>query len=69
MLTVSPYNKWPLRVKLYAPEVIKLWEKLGSEAPPLPRGFSHTVELEGVDGKSGLVDGGRVGPIDVTDSK
>ncbi|KAG8890805.1 Slx4p interacting protein [Tulasnella sp. 332] len=69
MLTISPYNKWPLRVKLYAPEVMKLWNELNVAAPPLPRGFSTSIELEGVDGKSGAEGSGRIGPIDVTDSQ
>lgn len=69
MLTVSPYNKWPLRVKLYAKEVVKVWDQIDPLAPPLPPGYSHTVELEGVDGKSGVTGRGRTGPIDVTDSE
>lgn len=69
MLTISPYNKWPLRVKLYAPEVAKLWNDLDDTAPPLPRGFLSLTELEGVDGKSGAEGSGRTGPIDVTDGE
>ncbi|KAG9039258.1 Slx4p interacting protein [Tulasnella sp. JGI-2019a] len=69
MLTISPYNKWPLRVKLYAPEAVMLWDSLDSVSPPLPRGFSKSIELEGVDGKSGATGSGRIGPIDITDSQ
>lgn len=69
MLSTSPYNTWPLRVKLYTPEVAKVWETLESEGPPLSRGFEMTLEFEGVDAKSGLPGSGRTGPIDVMDSK
>lgn len=69
MLTVSPYNTWPLRVKFYAKEVVKLWDQIDTLYPALPPGYSQTVELEGIDGKSGEVGRGRTGPIDVTDSK
>ena len=36
---------------------------------PLPSGMTFTEEYEGVDGKSGLLGSGRIGPIDVTDGK
>ena len=36
---------------------------------PLPPGFTCTLELEGVDGKSGHVGSGRQGPISVDDGK
>lgn len=38
-------------------------------ASSLPPGFTCTVELEGVDGKSGRAGSGRQGPISVTDGK
>jgi hypothetical protein len=42
----------------------------GSEDDGFPKAFTCSVELEGVDGKSGHVLGsGRVGPVDETDSK
>lgn len=68
MLTVSPYNKWPLRVKLYSKEAARFWEQVNATAPPLPQGYSETTEYEGVDGKTGCKGSERTGPIDVTDS-
>ena len=38
-------------------------------ASPLPPGFTCTLELEGVDGKSGHPGSGRQGPISVNDGK
>jgi structure-specific endonuclease subunit SLX1 len=67
MLTVPPWNTWPLRVKLYSPEAVKLWNEADAISPPLPRGFTLRIELEGVDGKSGMLGSGRTGPIEVTD--
>jgi len=36
---------------------------------PLPTGFTCTLELKGVDGKSGHVGSGRRGPISVNNGK
>jgi len=69
MLTLSPWNAWPLRVRLYTSEALKLWNESDQSSPPLPLGFTHTVELEGVDGKSGEMGSGRSGPIEVTDGE
>ncbi|KAG9045538.1 Slx4p interacting protein [Tulasnella sp. UAMH 9824] len=68
MLSVPPYNTWPLRVKIYSKEVSRLWEKLTGDSSSLPKGVEVFHEMEGVDGKSGLVGSGRTGPIDVTDT-
>lgn len=67
MLSVPPYNTWPLRIKIYSKEVARLWEKLAGNSSSLPKGVEVSHEMEGVDGKSGLVGSGRTGPIDVTD--
>lgn len=67
MLTTHPYTSWPLHVKLFTPEAVKGWTAACHNSTPLPPGFTCCVELEGVDGKSGQVGNGRVGPIDVTD--
>ena len=55
-------------MKLYSKDARIAWEQLNADEPALPKGFSWTEELEGVDGKSGLVGSGRTVPIDVTDS-
>ncbi|GJJ16289.1 hypothetical protein Clacol_010585 [Clathrus columnatus] len=68
MIMSPPYSSWPLHVKLFTTEAVKHWNFIRSSQPnPLPPGFTCTVELEGVDGKSGDVGSGRSGPIDVTD--
>lgn len=67
MICSHPYNTWPLHVKLFTTEAEKAWQYSGNSA--LPRGFSCTLELEGVDGKSGHAGTGRKGPIDVSDSE
>ncbi|KAF8621551.1 hypothetical protein AX15_007720 [Amanita polypyramis BW_CC] len=71
MICNHPYNMWPLRVKLFTNEAVRHWEEAGKGAPllPLPLGFTCQVELEGVDGKSGLIGSGRKGPIDITDAQ
>lgn len=56
-------------MKLYSKEVARLWEKLVDSSQSLPKGVEVSSEMEGVDGKSGLVGSGRTGPIDVTDSE
>lgn len=70
MLCMPPYKYWPLRVKLFAPEAVKNWELLEAKsALKLPEGLHVSVELEGVDGKSGDPGGGRTGSIDVMDGE
>ncbi|KAI0050346.1 hypothetical protein FA95DRAFT_1676875 [Auriscalpium vulgare] len=69
MLSSSPYDTWPLQVKFFTQEAVEIWDALekNTAIPPLPRGFVSQIELEGVDGKSGLRGSGRVGPVDITD--
>ena len=68
MVTVHPYNMWPLHVKFFTSTSKKAWQE--ATAPqPLPLGMTFTEEYEGVDGKSGLPGSGRVGPMDVADGK
>ncbi|KAJ7755749.1 hypothetical protein DFH07DRAFT_489735 [Mycena maculata] len=70
MLSTHPWRTWPLHVKLFTDAAVKGW-KLADAQPgtsPLPRGFNWTVELEGVDGKSGQDGSGRHGPISVDDA-
>ena len=74
MLPMPPYNTWPLHVKIFTEEAKKLWDQVQQPGldTPLPRGFTYTIEYEGVDGKasvaSGEKQGTRAGPIDVKDS-
>ncbi|KAF8607341.1 hypothetical protein BDV93DRAFT_553059 [Ceratobasidium sp. AG-I] len=75
MLPLAPYNTWPLHVKIFTGEAKKLWDEVqrpGLDAP-LPRGFTYTVEYEGVDGKAQVETAqradARTGPIDVKDTK
>lgn len=71
MLCSSPYDIWPLRVKIFTKEAEKIWHDLDKKERallPLPHACTVSVELEGVDGKSGLAGTGRVDPIEVTDS-
>ena len=69
MIGTFPFSTWPLHVKLFTDEAVKLWESLDKDAAlaPLPSGLTVNIELEGVDGKSGMLGSGRSGPIDVTD--
>jgi structure-specific endonuclease subunit SLX1 len=69
MICTPPYDTWPLHVKLFIPEAVNGWDDVCANGPPLPKGFTRVVELEGVDGKSGVEGSGRVGPIDVTDGR
>lgn len=66
MIAAYPYNTWPLHVKLFTEEAVKHWTNL-SQTVNLPEGLTLSVELEGVDGKSGMTGSGRTGPIDVSD--
>ncbi|KIY53082.1 hypothetical protein FISHEDRAFT_69223 [Fistulina hepatica ATCC 64428] len=68
MITRRPYDRWPLHVKIFSLEAVKCWTDV-AKAFMLPPGFTRSVELEGVDGKSGLLGSGRIGGIDVTDSQ
>lgn len=69
MIATHPYNTWPLHVKLFTAKAVELWNVATKdvETAPLPLGFTCQVELEGVDGKSGLKGSGRQGPIQVGD--
>jgi structure-specific endonuclease subunit SLX1 len=70
MLAAMPYTTWPLRVTLFSADAVRAWEsaeRAHKLAHPLPHGCTVAVELEGVDGKSGVPGSGRTGPIDVTD--
>lgn len=87
MLSVHPYTTWPLHVKLFTRDAVKHWHDAGSSvAKPrskqlstldslvsgIPRGLTVSVELEGVDGKTGDsedVEVGRGKPIEVTDGE
>jgi hypothetical protein len=71
MIAIPPYTSWALHVKLFTDDMVKLWELVNKDKAIafLPPGFTLQVELEGVDGKSGKVGSGRVGPIDVSDCK
>lgn len=87
MLSVHPYTTWPLHVKLFTRDAVKHWHDEGSSvAKPrskqlptldslvsgIPRGLTVSVELEGVDGKTGDskdVEAGRGKPIEVTDGE
>jgi hypothetical protein len=70
MISNHPYVTWPLHVKLFTEEAVKGWDdakKVVVQALPLPPGFTCSIELEGVDGKSGKLGSGRKGPINVKD--
>ena len=71
MIACRPYNTWPLHVKLFTEDAVKIWKDVDKDvrarALPLPAGFTIQTELEGVDGKSGRSGSGRDGPIDVSD--
>ncbi|TFK74609.1 hypothetical protein BDN72DRAFT_667420 [Pluteus cervinus] len=72
MISNHPYNTWPLHVKIFTKEASKWWNDAvkNIDITPLPPGFQCSIELEGVDGKSGQPGGsGRQGPIDVKDER
>lgn len=48
---------------------MQCWRVFANIEPPLPPGFTCSVELEGVDGKSGHHGSGRRGPIAVDDGE
>jgi hypothetical protein len=69
MVASHPYSTMPLHVTIFTEEAKKLWDEASTskKMPCLPPGLRVSVELEGVDGKSGNVGKGRKGPIDVED--
>ncbi|KAG9081748.1 Slx4p interacting protein, partial [Ceratobasidium sp. 370] len=75
MLPIAPYNTWPLHVKIFTQEAKLLWDEAQQPGldTPLPRGFTYSVEYEGVDGKSPIPTdqqlAARTGPIDVKDTQ
>ncbi|KAH9485240.1 Structure-specific endonuclease subunit SLX1 [Psilocybe cubensis] len=70
MISLHPFNTWPLHVKIFTKEVADQWAAAdASGILPLPPGFTCSVELEGVDGRSGLRGSGRKGPISVDDAE
>jgi structure-specific endonuclease subunit SLX1 len=71
LISRPPFNTWPLHVKLFTHEAEQYWKDSATTdtTSPLPPGFTCTLELEGVDGKSGLVGSGRQGPISIDDGK
>ncbi|KAI0827275.1 hypothetical protein BC628DRAFT_1433374 [Trametes gibbosa] len=70
MVSSHPYNTWPLSVKLFTEEAARIWNSSAKDIsiPPLPEGLQVSLELEGVDGKSGKPGSGRTAPIDVVDA-
>jgi structure-specific endonuclease subunit SLX1 len=71
MISRPPFNTWPLHVKLFTHEAEQYWKNSTTYdvALPLPPGFTCTLELEGVDGRSGHVGSGRQGPLNINDGK
>ncbi|KAF9467364.1 hypothetical protein BDZ94DRAFT_1032958 [Collybia nuda] len=69
MISNHPYITWPLHVKLFTEEAVTGWKDAAKTAGalPLPPGFTCSVELEGIDGRSGKLGSGRKGPINVKD--
>lgn len=69
MISNHPYSTWPLHVKLFTKEAVACWTNATKDdnSFPLPPGFTCSIELEGVDGKSGHLGSGRTGPINVKD--
>ncbi|KAG5352191.1 hypothetical protein C0989_003272 [Termitomyces sp. Mn162] len=67
MISTHPYSTWPLHVKLFSDEAVAAWKAAARDSAPMPPGFTCSIELEGVDGKSGKVGSGRREPISVKD--
>lgn len=67
MVCTHPYNTMALHVKIFDNEANKYWDEACEKGPPLPHGLNVSIELEGVDGKSGRKGSGRTVPIDVKD--
>lgn len=71
MVARQPFNTWSLHVKLFTEEAVNYWnasERLPN-VPPLPPGLMYSIELEGVDGKSGHPGSGREGPMAADDGE
>ncbi|KDQ27950.1 hypothetical protein PLEOSDRAFT_173769 [Pleurotus ostreatus PC15] len=70
MISTHPYNTWPLHVKLFTNEAVTHWNDAAAHATlDALQGFTCSVELEGVDGKSGKSGSGRQGPIGANDDQ
>jgi structure-specific endonuclease subunit SLX1 len=69
MICTPPFSDWPLHVKIFRPEALEQWDKAAGQVPNMPKGFMFSIELEGVDGNSGLRGSGRGRSIDVQDGK
>ncbi|KAF8198002.1 hypothetical protein BJ912DRAFT_1039597 [Pholiota molesta] len=71
MIARHPFNTWPLHVKLFTEEALQYWNASARipQVLPLPPGFTCSIELEGVDGKSGHPGSGRQGPITADDEE
>lgn len=68
MILRYPFTSWPLHVKLFTEEAVNYWDAAARKSKtPMPPGFICSVELEGVDGKSGIVGSGRIGPMRADD--
>ena len=67
MVSFHPYRTWPLHVKLFTEDAVKKWDNAVNKTGVLPTGLTIIIELEGVDGKSGITGSGRQAPIDVSD--
>ncbi|CAE7189762.1 unnamed protein product [Rhizoctonia solani] len=75
MISIPPYNTWPLHVKIFTEDAKRLWNEIQGEEvnEALPDGFTVSVEFEGVDGKAFVPvsrrPSARTGPIDVKDTE
>lgn len=72
MLSLPPYNSWPLHITLFHPDAVAEWNSAASKGGlNLPPGFTVSVQYEGVDGKGSRPGAARLreGPIDVKDCK
>lgn len=67
MVSFHPYRTWPLHIKLFTEDAVKKWDNAVNKTGVLPAGLTIIIELEGVDGKSGITGSGRQVPIDVSD--
>ncbi|KAJ1301119.1 hypothetical protein OPQ81_003532 [Rhizoctonia solani] len=74
MLSISPYNTWPLHVKIFTEEAKRLWDEIQpiKTIQALPMGLTVSFEFEGVDGKAPTTiprrPNARTGPIEVKDT-
>ncbi|KAF7978795.1 hypothetical protein HWV62_44858, partial [Athelia sp. TMB] len=69
MVSFHPYRTWPLHIKLFTEDAVKKWDNAVNKTGVLPAGLTIIIELEGVDGKSGITGSGRQVPIDVSDER